>query len=288
MKKVIIVLFGVVIIGFLGLGVLFVMYFSDFLRASYSPYVVASVPYPQILHIEPITDIVIEEISKEDDYEDEKEEINAEYLAMNLKTINNELLPWNLQLVNHYNFLPADFTVELASIGNGHYIDARAFDSFVAMLNSAREEGLNIIVTSSFRTITHQRRLFDNRIARFMNENGLDFYQAVERTRQIIAYPGSSEHNLGLAIDFISREHKQLNAAFAQTPEGIWLRHNSYQYGFILRYNYNKTHITNFIYEPWHFRYVGAKTATTMFENNWSLEEYIAILLHNITNYELP
>jgi len=133
-------------------------------------------------------------------------------------------------------------------------------------------------VVSSHRSVARQTTLFQNQLNRRLAD-GLDFDEAFDAARRVVAYPGESEHNLGLAVDIVSDEHRSLNAAFGQTPEGIWLAQNSYRYGFVLRYPDHKQDITNIIYEPWHFRYVGVAHATEMFERDLVLEEYIELLI---------
>ena len=191
-----------------------------------------------------------------------------------------EYLPWNLTLVNRYNVLPADFEPYLSYIGGGHWFDARAADSLVAMLESARSEGLAPIVISSHRSIARQTVLFENQLNRRLNE-GLAFDDAFDAARRVVAYPGESEHNLGLAVDIVAYNYRNLTASFGQTPEGIWLAQNAHRYGFVLRYPYHKQDITHIIYEPWHFRYVGVTHATRMFELDLVLEEYIELLAIN-------
>jgi len=188
----------------------------------------------------------------------------------------NAALPWSLILVNRYNFLDEGFAPSLASVGSGHYIDERAAQSLLDMLQAARDAdlGLRPIVTSSTRSISHQRNLFNNQVQR-QRDNGLSAEDAFEAARRVVAYPGSSEHNLGLAVDIVAYDARALTAAFGQTPEGLWLAQNAHYFGFIVRYPYHKQHITNIIYEPWHFRYVGAVHAIFMFENDVVLEEYI-------------
>jgi len=188
--------------------------------------------------------------------------------------VDNDLLPWNLTLVNRYNALDAEFSLYLAPIGGGHYFDARAAHSLLAMISSARSQGLSPIVASAHRSISRQTTLFNNQLNRRLDE-GLSFYDAFDAARRVVAYPGTSEHNLGLAVDIVAYSYRYLTAAFGQTAEGQWLAQNSHRYGFILRYPYHKQHITNIIYEPWHFRYVGVIHATTMFERDLVLEEYV-------------
>jgi len=185
-------------------------------------------------------------------------------------------LPWNLTLVNRYNVLPADFEVYLSYIGNGHWFDARAAESLSAMMESARSQGLAPIVISSHRSIARQTTLFENQLNRQLNA-GLSHDAAFDAARRVVAYPGESEHNLGLAVDIVANHYRNLTANFGQTPEGIWLAQNAHRYGFVLRYPYHKQHLTHIIYEPWHFRYVGVEHATTMFELDLVLEEYIEL-----------
>lgn len=188
--------------------------------------------------------------------------------------VNNNELPWNLQLVNRYNFLDEDFAPDTVPIGDGHFFDTRAAQQLLDMLEAASVEGLSPVVRSSYRSVSRQQVLFNNQIQRHLDE-GLSEEAAFEAARRVVAEPGSSEHNLGLAVDIVSLGHGGLTAAFGQTSEGIWLAQNAHRFGFILRYPDHKQHITHIIYEPWHFRYVGTEHATVMFENDWVLEEYI-------------
>jgi len=206
-------------------------------------------------------------------------ELNEPYTPfVLLTTVDNSLLPWYLKLVNRYNFLDYYFYPQLASIGNGHYFDYRAYQSLLDMLASARAEGLSPIVASSFRSVSRQTTLFRNRVQRFVDQ-GYDDDDAFEAARRIVAYPGTSEHNLGLAVDIVALSYQNLTANQANTPEGIWLAENSYRYGFVLRYPYDKQDITNIIFEPWHFRYVGRYAAEEMFYRNLVLEEFVSELL---------
>jgi len=213
-----------------------------------------------------------------EDNEENKLHIEANNIEVSKMVVDNSLLPWNLKLVNRYNFLDEDFMPYLAPIGGGMYFDARAADNLVRMLESARADGLSPVAVSSFRSIDRQRVLFNNQVNRRLNE-GMIFDDAFDAARRVVAYPGSSEHNLGLAVDIVAANYRNLTSNFGLTDEGIWLAENAHHYGFILRYPYHKQHITNIIYEPWHFRYVGIEHATAMFERDLVLEEYVAELI---------
>ena len=197
-----------------------------------------------------------------------------------LTQVDNTLLPWNLKLVNRYNFLDYTFYPQLTylGVGGGHRFDSRAYRALLDMLASARSEGLDPVIVSSFRSVSRQTYLFDRQVQRHIN-NGYSAEDAFEAARRVVAYPGTSEHNLGLAVDIVSNSYHGLTARQADTAEGRWLAENSYRYGFVMRYPYYQQHITNIIFEPWHFRYVGVEAATEMFNRGLVLEEFVSELL---------
>ncbi|MCI9479406.1 MAG: M15 family metallopeptidase [Lachnospiraceae bacterium] len=184
---------------------------------------------------------------------------------------------WNLILVNRTHPLPDDFEVELKSIGGGHKIDARAYEDYMAMVKAARKDGVYIYVTSSYRTMDKQIALHEAKI-----EEGVmmdySYAEAKERAAEVVAVPGTSEHQAGLALDFVSSEYRRLDEKQEKTKGFQWLKENCYDYGFILRYPNGKTEVTGIIYEPWHFRYVGEKAALEMKETGQTLEEYLGAI----------
>ena len=90
-----------------------------------------------------------------------------------------------------------------------------------------------------------------------------------------VARPGTSEHQLGLAVDIVAESYPVLDAGQEDTPEQQWLMANSYRYGFVLRYPEGKSYITGIGYEPWHYRYVGVEAAEQMYRDDLCLEEYL-------------
>lgn len=184
---------------------------------------------------------------------------------------------WNLILVNRTHPLPDDFEVELKSIGGGHKIDARAYDDYLAMVQAARKEGVYIYVTSSYRTMDKQIALHEAKIEEGVMM-GYSYANAKERAAEVVAVPGTSEHQAGLALDFVSAEYRRLDEKQEKTKGFQWLKENCYDYGFILRYPNGKTEVTGIIYEPWHFRYVGKKAALEIKETGQTLEEYLGAI----------
>lgn len=211
-------------------------------------------------------------MAKETDVETEEDEEEEEEVW-------EEDLPddWNLILVNRTHPLPDDFEVELKSIGGGHKIDARAYDDYIDMVKAARKDGAYIYVTSSYRTMNKQIALHEAKI-----EEGVmmdySYTEAKERAAEVVAVPGTSEHQAGLALDFVSAEYRRLDEKQEKTKGFQWLKENCYDYGFILRYPNGKTEVTGIIYEPWHFRYVGKKAALEIKESGQTLEEYLGAI----------
>ena len=181
---------------------------------------------------------------------------------------------WNLILVNQTHLVPEDYQVELKEIGNGHQIDARAYDDYRAMIKAAKEDGVYIYVTSSYRDMEKQTELHENKIEAYVKE-GYSYVEAKKLAAQVVAVPGTSEHQLGLALDFVSSEYRKLDEKQEQTKGFQWLKEHCDEYGFILRYPNGKTDITGIIYEPWHFRYVGKEAAKEIMEQGITLEEYL-------------
>lgn len=181
---------------------------------------------------------------------------------------------WYLFLTNKWNPAGEDFEPEsLIKINNdGHRLDSRAYGAYKDMVSAARADGVNIYSISAYRSYSRQQELYKQRIQRFINQ-GLSEEEAIEKAGTIVAIPGTSEHQVGLAIDFNSVEQ-----SFENTKAGKWLAENCTDYGFILRYPTDKTEITGIIYEPWHFRFVGVKHAKKMEELDMCLEEYILYL----------
>lgn len=191
-----------------------------------------------------------------------------------------ELDEWNLRLVNAKNPLPNGFTVETAKIEAsyardvGMLYDAKAVSYLNQMCAAAEKDGINLLVISSHRTNARQTVLYNNQVNKQKaNHPEMSDAEVKKLAATISAYPGTSEHEVGLAVDFNSVEQ-----SFENTAEFQWLKTHAAEYGFILRYTKEKQDITGVIYEPWHYRYVGQKHAKKINELGYCLEEYIDYL----------
>lgn len=137
-----------------------------------------------------------------------------------------------------------------------------------------------LVLVSGYRSYSYQQMLYDKKTKVFLDE-GLEEEDARKRAAHIVAVPGHSEHQLGLAIDVTICSMKALKDPliedFEQTPTGQWMCEESHKEGFILRYPRDKVAITGITYEPWHYRYVGIKAAGQMKRLNMCLEEYLLL-----------
>ena len=183
---------------------------------------------------------------------------------------------WNLILVNPWNSLPEGFTVETTSLLNGESVDSRCYSALKQMLDDCQAKSGGIpIVCSSYRPHDKQVRLFKEQVAKNMKE-GMTREEAEKEAGTVVAVPGTSEHEMGLAVDICDSENQLLDESQANTDTQKWLMDNCWDYGFILRYPVSKSEITGIIYEPWHYRYVGVEAAKEIQARGICLEEYLA------------
>ena len=178
---------------------------------------------------------------------------------------------WKLILVNADHPLPEDFTVTLKELRYGHQVDERIYPELQQMFDDARAAGIFPLINESFRTRDRQQEIMDKYIAGYEAE-GMSHEEAVNKAHQIVAIPGTSEHELGLALDIIAEYDSDSSATWS------WLKENCWRYGFILRYPADKVDITGISFEPWHFRYVGTQAAKDIMEQGLCLEEYIDLI----------
>ncbi len=176
----------------------------------------------------------------------------------------------NTILVNKYYYLDKDYEPDnLEPISkvyalSGMKLVSEAKEAFEEMAKDASKEDLEIIAMSSYRSYDYQIDLYN----RYKRQDG------IEKADSYSGRPGHSEHQTGLAVDVYDGE---LNyTEFEQTKEFDWMQEHAHEYGFILRFPKEKENETGYIYESWHYRYVGKKIAKYIKENNISLEEYIA------------
>ena len=166
-------------------------------------------------------------------------------------------------LVNALHPIPDYYTMDIKNVVGYHDVDARCYDALVQMLADCEAAGIKYTFNSAYRTIKEQTEILEIRTQEHMEEFDLTFEEARKMALDTVALPGTSEHNMGLAVDLLGKE------AIA------WFQEHCWDYGFILRYTAEKEPITGITDEPWHFRYVGKDVALDMKDSGLCLEEYL-------------
>ena len=178
---------------------------------------------------------------------------------------------WQLMVVNRNYRVPENYELEFIALSCGEKVEKRIYPDLQDMFDEALNDGVDLVVRSGYRSEEEQKTLFINKIAEFRS-NGLKRTEAKEKALQWVAFPGTSEHQLGFAVDINAENSTTDEKAYA------WLSENAHIYGFILRYPEDKSEITGISYEPWHFRYVGKSHAKKIYEQGLCLEEYVETL----------
>ncbi|MBQ5311018.1 MAG: D-alanyl-D-alanine carboxypeptidase family protein [Oscillospiraceae bacterium] len=141
-------------------------------------------------------------------------------------------------------------------------VDPDAQAAVDELISDASAKGLNIYVSSGFRSYDRQTSIYNQ----YVENNGK------EAADTYSARPGYSEHQTGLCFDL-----NTIDASFADTAEYEWLKENAHKYGFIIRFPQGKENVTGYMFEPWHIRYLGVDNATKVYESGLSLEEYLGV-----------
>lgn len=180
-----------------------------------------------------------------------------------------DITDWKYVMANKNRLLSADYIPELRDVGNGHMFDERAADALLAFLDGARDAGLSVYLTSSYRSYATQEMLYNNKLAQYGGDHAV--------ASRIVAVPGSSEHQTGLSADIVDKYYQFMDESLANTELSKWMKEHCAEYGFILRYPQDKQEITGIMFEPWHFRYVGEEAASYIMEHGLCLEEFVAL-----------
>lgn len=172
-------------------------------------------------------------------------------------------------IVNKYYKLDKDYEPEDLTVINSKFASGtqklrkEAADKFEEMASDMLKENLKIYAGSTYRSYSYQEGLYN----RYVKKDGF------KEAETYSARAGYSEHQLGLAVDIVNGKWNYLSEG---DKEYTWLVNNSYKYGFILRYPHESEYITGYVFEDWHFRYLGIELATKVYESKLTYDEYIA------------
>lgn len=180
---------------------------------------------------------------------------------------------WHLTLVNSGYIIPDSYEPDLVYVcSSAERLDKKVAEHYEKMYEAALKDGVTLTPCSGYRSYETQERNYNRKIE-FFEGQGYSTEEAKVKAATIIMPPGSSEHNLGYAMDIVC-----VDEWFEDTAEFKWLQENAADYGFIMRYPENKQDITKVIYEPWHWRYVGVEAAKELKASGLVLEEYLGVV----------
>ena len=196
----------------------------------------------------------------------------------------NSTDPYIFKLVNKQNPVDKTFPEDKDSLleipakyrkADTIYLYKTALYPLQAMMDAMFSNDIDdVFVTSAYRRYDKQKQLFDGYVEDFM-ANGMSYNDAYAEALKDTALPGQSEHQTGLCIDFMTRSMDELDNTFEDTKAFKWLKDNAWKYGFVLRYPEDKVSITGYLYESWHYRFVGLEVASIMYQTGLCYEEYI-------------
>jgi len=165
------------------------------------------------------------------------------------------------------DYIPADLQLIPANLKppNNMYLRGIALEHLQELWAAAAQDGVNLLmIRSAYRSYSTQIGLFENYASKY----------GIEEANRFSARPGQSEHQLGTTVDF-GGTAVDLTAAYADTEQGRWLAENAYRFGFVMSYPAEKEEITGYIFEPWHYRFIGVEAAAEWKESGKTLKEFL-------------
>ena len=186
-----------------------------------------------------------------------------------------------LKMVNNNNLLSSAYEPEVSRIERTRYMmfSTEYMPYLDALLDGIEAAGFEYFIGGAYRSYSYQAHVFNSKASQIAVGMGVDDYldpryqEAADEAKTITAFPGSSEHQLGLAVDILDRNRQRLVYADMNQELYAWLDEHCAEYGFIKRYPTRKLLLTGWD-EPWHYRYVGVEAATFIMENGICYEEF--------------
>lgn len=216
--------------------------------------------------------------------------LSAALLDGSLKTaMPDKNMDGTVFLVNRQHAISKSYVPETRKVigpGMSQSMREDAAAALEEMFAAAKEDGINLAIVSGYRSYSKQSSIYSRKVKT----------QGREAADRVSARPGTSEHQLGLAMDLAKKGSSQLNTSFGSTEEGKWVSANAHRFGFIVRYLKDYEDVTGYMYEPWHVRFVGKEHAQKLYETGLPMEWYISgykleiydYLIHQVTNEVLP
>ncbi len=206
--------------------------------------------------------------------------------AMPDKHIDGKVFLVNRQHALNQRYVPPDLRPAEVT-GTSQNMRDEAATALEALFTAAKEAGFPLDSVSGYRSYSKQSTIYQRKVQTTGSKKEAD---------RLVARPGTSEHQLGLAMDVAKKGTTALNSGFGKTPHGQWLYQNAHRFGFIVRYLEGYEEVTGYDYEPWHVRYVGVEHANEIYQSGLPMELYMTgykleiydYLIHHVTNEVLP
>lgn len=206
-------------------------------------------------------------------YEKAEETVTDKYKGLQFPTISID--DWEYIIINKDNKLRSYAPEVRQTDFEGVSVDKRARQYLSELISAAKKAGFDPYISTGYVSFTAQQQLFNEKASE-LSENGAYTYEEASKiTEEIIAKPGTSDHQTGLAVDIMDKQYDVLDYSKMDQTFFKWLDENCAQYGFIKRYPSAKKSVTGWD-EPWHYRYVGKQAAEFIMENDLTLEEFAA------------
>ena len=175
-----------------------------------------------------------------------------------------------LILVDKRHFLPDGYTPQhliALPAGRAYMINRKdlsltktAEQALQEMALAAKRDGVTLLVSSSYRSYVYQKNLFD----RYVRESG------EKEAERFSARAGTSQHQLGTVIDFGS-----ISDEFADTRAGRWMLNNASKYGWSLSFPKGYEKVTGYVWESWHYRYIGVEACALQQKWFGDIQQYM-------------
>lgn len=185
-----------------------------------------------------------------------------------------------LYLANRSQILSSEYAPQTEALGVAGQKQSMRPDAAAAirtMFEEAKKDKITLVSVSGYRSYSKQKLIYSRKVRS----------SGKTKANSLVALPGASEHQLGMALDIGQKNYTNLNAGFGKTPGGKWLVEHAHEYGFIVRYQEGQEEITGYAYEPWHVRYLGPEHATAVYESGVPLETYLSSYRLGVAQYLL-
>lgn len=209
-----------------------------------------------------------------DDYTEISEASSDKYENLSFPDI--DITDWRYILINNAN-PRTGYTPQVKEIRGTDYkcFDVEGKIMLDKLLSAARAEEFDPYIAEAYISYTTQQQIFNSKASELSWDGKYTYDEAIELAKELVPYPGTSDHQTALSVDIFDKEYEVLDYALMDHKFFKWMDENCARFGFIKRFPENKQDVTGWN-EPWHYRYVGVTAAEFIMENGMCFEEFVA------------